>query len=50
LLRNSSTPIPYAISLLGGLTIQDLKLLQMDLKVPLLLRKMMETKLGSKNG
>jgi hypothetical protein len=50
LLRNSSTPTPYAISLLSGMTIQDLRLLQMDLKVPLLLRKMMETKLGSKNG
>lgn len=48
LLRKHSTPLPLAINLLGGLTVQDLKILVSDLKVPLALRRMMETKLGSK--
>jgi hypothetical protein len=45
LIRNSSTPIAYAIGLISGLLATDLKMLVSDQKVKVALRKMMETKL-----
>ncbi len=45
LIRNPSTPLAYAISLIGGLLTTDLKNLISDQKVKVSLKKMMETKL-----
>jgi hypothetical protein len=46
LLRNSKTPISSAISFIRSLTAVEAKSLATDAKVPLAIRRMLQTKLG----
>jgi hypothetical protein len=48
LLRNGSTPLSLALTFIGSLNLTDLRTLMADPKVPLSIRRMIQTRIGGK--